>query len=333
MRYSLTSWPTPFNHTGLTVSLTVDSDIALDSRTGECFHPTICTGEHPIVCKAGIRYSKNGIGPLRCSIGIVTGNAKMRGECMANLEKTDGRTQVEQVAEGQFVMITWPITLMQRCENQDPKSVDIPLGVHLVHVSYDCVLSGEDWSLVGHLEKEGRLIVNEIQVVLLSPMKITQKIPETEAIQLIDNQPWSPLNPVVSRPLGQISAPLDPVMFNWTGHGGKMSWGSVFFQVILVGITVILIVLCIVKRRQIKAKIGRFVHNLHNVHQESLRALEGGTTISANTNSTPSRPSVFVFGTPSGGQLGNPTRSRLYPTLEHVDSEPNVATPEEDLWE
>ena len=69
------------------------------------------------------------------------------------------------------------------------------------------------------------------------------------------------------------------------------------------------------------------------MHQESLQALEGGTTTNTNTNPTPPRPNLFVFGNPSGGQLGNPTRPRLYPTLENVDSAPNEATTEEESWE
>jgi hypothetical protein len=104
LRYSLHSWESPFNTSGLTVSLKVDSDIALDSRTGECFHPTICSGNNPKVCKAGIRYSKHGVGPLRCSIGIVTGNLKIRNECIATLRESDGQPLIEQVAKGQFVI-------------------------------------------------------------------------------------------------------------------------------------------------------------------------------------------------------------------------------------
>jgi hypothetical protein len=224
-------------------------------------------------------------------------------------------------------MITWPIVLTQRCANQDPKSVNIPLGVHLIHISYDCILSGEDWSLVGHLEKEGRLTVSEIQVLPVTPIKLTQEIPEGEAMKLIENQPWTPLDPVVSRPLGQISAISDPISFNWIGHGGKISWAVTLFMVVLVGLAIAIIVLCVCKRQQLKAKMGKMVHGLHTVHQESLQTTEEGRP----TNTRP--PSqVFVFGAPSGGQLRNPNRPRLYPTLE-TNSEPNEATTVEESWE
>jgi hypothetical protein len=106
-----------------------------------------------------------------------------------------------------------------------------------------------------------------------------------------------------------------------------MSWGSTLFQVILVGVAIFIVVLCVVKRRQIKARIGKFVHDLHDKHQESLHASEGGITTSPTTN--PLNSGLFIFGS-SGRQVQTPVRQNLYPVLENDDLR---ATTEEEPWE
>jgi hypothetical protein len=120
---------------------------------------------------------------------------------------------------------------------------------------------------------------------------------------------------------------LEPIIFDWTGHGGKMSWGSTLSQAFLVGVAILIAVLCVIKRRQIKARIGKFMHNLHDQHQKSLQVLEGEITKSITTN--PPNSGLFIFG-PSGRQVQTPVRQNLYPVLENVDLR---ATTEEESWE
>ena len=204
------------------------------------------------------------------------------------------------------------MTLTQRCIDKDPISLVVPLGVHLIHISYDCILSAEDWTLIGHLEKEGRITVSELQVLPVSPVRLTQEIPEEVAKKLIEEVKWQSLDPVVSQPLGQIALKRVAEPFDWAGHGGHISWGLIIFLVALVAGIIVLIVVYRNKWKQ--TRLGKALLQL--VPGKDL-PLEAPPSTSGPTSQ------VFVFEAPGGGVVPVPTPRRLSSTLECIPEETN----------
>jgi hypothetical protein len=55
--YSIRTWPSPYNTTGISLEVKLQQEWALDPNKGNIFVPTQCRGLNPIVCRAGAQYA------------------------------------------------------------------------------------------------------------------------------------------------------------------------------------------------------------------------------------------------------------------------------------
>jgi hypothetical protein len=305
-RYSIVTWPVPYNLSGYTIQLEVHEDIGLDTQGGEMFHPSVCQGVDPMVCRTGARYRE---GRLRCPRGLITGDNKQREACQVLLSHGTGKTQIQEISPGEYVVVTWGENIAERCRGKDAEKQMLNRGVYLIAVSDDCSVDGKDWILTGFKEKIGRLNVKALKVEDFVPVGLTDLVPESEMMEALDIPTWTGLKPVVRRNLAPLPEP--EVEIDWPEHGGYAAWGIALF-VIGCGILVIVVII----RKRYKRQ-----HRLRNTFHPTC-ATKTNNTSTHNWEAVVKTPLTAYFQPQHNEEAAKVTL--LYPTTELAKAEANV---------
>ena len=252
-RYNIHSWPQPYNRSGLAIQLFVEhKDVGLNPQTGEIFHPKTCTGWKPMVCRTGPTYKP---GAWSCARAILQGNKELRHTCQVDISHTTNLTRADEIALGEYILITWGETIYTRCVSTPAKAKHVPQGTYLITVRDKCSISGKEWTLPGLVKRVGRVSVKALRVTDIPPLDIQNVIPEGDALKELKKVKFEMLKPVSRVHLSPLVEP--DLEIDWKHHGSYLSYGLLITLVLLACIIGVILVVVYKRWPELRTRINK----------------------------------------------------------------------------
>jgi hypothetical protein len=145
LRYRIRTWPVPFNHSLITIQLSVGEDIAVHTTAGYIFKPESCVGFNPQICQTGPLYQQSS---FECERGIMTAHQDDRSKCHIK-QGVLTHTQLYTLSRGHYVIVSKGETYTLSCRRQRQIKSRLAIGTYEINLPGGCTLSGEDWTLKG----------------------------------------------------------------------------------------------------------------------------------------------------------------------------------------
>ena len=109
-----------------------------------------------------------------------------RQHCDVIIRKSTEQSQMPEVSQGEFVLITWGEIVIRRCIGSVPSIKDLNAGVYLLKVNANCSYSGYDWTLNSKREFTGCISVLRLKVNI-RPVNLKSIVNEHVSVKLLNS--------------------------------------------------------------------------------------------------------------------------------------------------
>ena len=249
VRYFLQTWPMPLNDT-YAVQVHVAADIAFDTVSGEIFQPQWCQGSQPSVCRTGAVFNPEGQLGLGCERGIITNNNNLRANCNLSF-KEHTATLVAERTPGHYVIASVGESYETQCVGEKGTHESLSSGVYAFSLKADCWMQGKGWKIRGIATRFANLSLHHRQLSV-PPLGLLQRIPVRHIHLIVNSSSTTPLKDIERFKLNSIPT-VNPEGFNWSYHGGYLSWFNISMFIIIVVIAFIVLRVIWLRCRQLKS--------------------------------------------------------------------------------
>ncbi len=230
IRYSIQTYPVPGILPNTTIQILTESDIALNTRSGEIFYPKNCIGHTPMVCTPSALYNDE---RLSCPRGIINGHDDLRESCRVRVTSVHSpRTDIDILFDRIHIVVTAGEFYLVHCSDTPEERHKLPPGAYRLTVKKQCSISGKGWSINGILEKSSRVMYH------ISPMDIVPfhlpNMTMTPAIQshVLTKPHWANFSPPLSIKIKELQE-IPIQKFTWGSHVPHISWISLIIGTVL----------------------------------------------------------------------------------------------------
>jgi hypothetical protein len=239
------SWPLPYNGSGYSAQIDVRPDVGFDTLSGSLFVPHACHGINPAICRTGPLFDKR---LMNCERGLITGDLTQRKQCIIKLQKRLMSTILEEIALGEYIVVSWGEKYAVQCKGQISHPKQLPLGVSILQIPESCSVSGLGWKLSGVIKQLTSVTVHP-QIIVISPLKLNVTVPINHVQELLADPHWDNLDTVKKIPLSLIDPDeVIPATIDWNRHGSNLSWVTLGL-IILISIPIIVVAILCYRRR------------------------------------------------------------------------------------
>ena len=190
--YQFHSWPVPFNESGYSAQIEVQSVMGLDTESGYIFKPSRCYGQKPQVCRLGVKTHHR---HMKCERAIITGGSN-KDDCIAKIKLENKFSKLTEITPGEFILVTWGEYVQKRCPGSEPARQKLQAGVYTIKMIDQCVYAGEDWQVTPLKEFKGRLSVLTLKIDV-PEINLVEKVNHSRTIKKLENFGKSTLDPIV----------------------------------------------------------------------------------------------------------------------------------------
>ena len=264
LRYHIQSWPIPGNTSEFRTQLQVPSDIAFHTETGGIFSPTGCMGENPAICRTGPIFDRT---MMKCSRGILTGEAQLRRHCYVTISKVHERTNtVKEILPGAAIISTYGEAISLLCTGQTEKRVTLVGGLYLLTIPSNCRINGEGWTLSGLIHRSLQIAM-ELPVIKIQPFNLSTIVSHESVVQHLKSPHWTLLDKVENIRLSSLTVSADDTSgIIWKSSPHSILWTTLGI-ILLLSVVVILAILVFQKLR--KKRDGQALEALETNHEQT----------------------------------------------------------------